>query len=50
MLCYTVLASRGGAEMPIMQKGDFVPPAHMITPTREREIAAYVWVHPDDER
>jgi hypothetical protein len=32
------------------KKGDFVPPAHMITPTREREIAAYVWVHPDDER
>jgi hypothetical protein len=23
---------------------------HMIKLTKEREIAPYVWVHPDDER
>jgi len=31
-------------------KGRYSPPVHMIKLTQEREIAAYVWVHPDDER
>jgi hypothetical protein len=26
------------------------PPVHMIKLTKEREIAPYVWVHPDDDR
>jgi hypothetical protein len=25
------------------------PPVHMIKLTKEREIAPYVWVHPDDD-
>jgi hypothetical protein len=28
----------------------YSPPVHMIKLTREREIAPYVWVHPDDDR
>ena len=28
----------------------YSPPVHMIKLTQEREIAPYVWVHPDDER
>jgi hypothetical protein len=28
----------------------YSPPVHMIKLTKEREIAPYVWVHPDDER
>src|SRR6266403_5160513 len=27
----------------------YSPPVHMIRLTEEREIAAYVWVHPDDD-
>ena len=27
----------------------YSPPVHMIKLTREREIAPYVWVHPDDD-
>lgn len=26
------------------------PPVHMIKLTKEREIAPYVWVHPDGQR
>jgi hypothetical protein len=36
--------------MPVMQKGRYAPPVHMIKLTQEREIPAYVWVHPDDDR
>jgi hypothetical protein len=25
-------------------------PVHMITLTKEREIASYAWVHPDEDR
>src|ERR1700736_619439 len=32
------------------RKGRYGPPVHMIKLTMEREIAAYVWVHPDEER
>jgi hypothetical protein len=28
----------------------YSPPVCMIKLPKEREIAAYVWVHPDDER
>ena len=28
----------------------YSPPVHMIKLTKEREIAPYVWVHPDDDR
>jgi hypothetical protein len=28
----------------------YSPPVHMIKLTKEREIMAYVWVHPDDDR
>jgi hypothetical protein len=31
------------------KRGRHGPPAHMIKLTMEREIAAYVWVHPDDD-
>jgi hypothetical protein len=27
----------------------YAPPVHMIKLTDEREIAAYVWVHPDED-
>jgi hypothetical protein len=30
--------------------GIYSPPVHMIKLTREREIAPYVWLHPDDDR
>jgi hypothetical protein len=32
------------------RKGRYAPPVHMIKLTREREIAPYAWVHPDDDR
>ncbi len=32
------------------KKGRCAPPVHMIKLTREREIAPYVWLHPDEER
>jgi Fe-S-cluster-containing hydrogenase component 2 len=32
------------------RKGRYAPPVHMIRLTEEREIAPYVWVHPDEER
>src|SRR3954449_830327 len=32
------------------KKGRSAPPVHMIKLTKTREIAAYQWVHPDDER
>jgi hypothetical protein len=32
------------------KKRRYAPPVHMIKLTREREIAAYAWVHPDDDR
>src|SRR6266849_4067331 len=28
----------------------YKPPLHLIKLTQEREVAPYVWVHPDDER
>jgi hypothetical protein len=28
----------------------YSPPVHMIRLTKEQKIAAYVWVHPDDDR
>jgi Fe-S-cluster-containing hydrogenase component 2 len=28
----------------------YAPPVHMIRLTRERQIAPYPWVHPDDDR
>jgi hypothetical protein len=31
------------------RKGRYGPPVHMIKLTMEREIAAYVWVHPGDD-
>jgi hypothetical protein len=35
--------------MPIMQKGRYAPPVHMIKSTETREIT-YAWVHPAEER
>ena len=32
------------------KKGRYAPPVHMIKLTKEREIAPYVWVHPDGQR
>jgi Fe-S-cluster-containing hydrogenase component 2 len=32
------------------KKGRYAPPVHMIKLTQEREIASYIWVHPDDDR
>ena len=32
------------------KKGRYAPPVHMIRLTTERQIAPYVWVHPDDDR
>ena len=32
------------------KRGRYAPPVHMIKLTQEREIAAYIWVHPDEER
>jgi hypothetical protein len=29
--------------------GRYAPPVHMIKLTETREIAPYVWAHPDDE-
>jgi hypothetical protein len=31
------------------KKGRYSPPVHMIKLNREREIAAYVWVNPDED-
>jgi hypothetical protein len=28
----------------------YKPPVHLIKLTQEREVAPYVWVHPDDKR
>jgi hypothetical protein len=28
----------------------YAPPVHMIKLTETREIAPYVWVHPDEDR
>jgi hypothetical protein len=41
--------NRGLAEAPLCRKGRYALPVHMIKLTKEREIAPYVWVHPDDE-
>jgi len=35
--------------MPVVQKGQYAPPVHMIKLTMEGEIAPYVWVHPDED-
>ena len=32
------------------RKGRYAPPVHMIKLTGTREITAYLWVHPDEER
>src|ERR1700682_986349 len=32
------------------RKGRYAPPVYMIRLTKEREIAPYLWVHPDEER
>jgi len=37
-----------GPEMPVCRTPRYSPPVHMIKLTKEREIAPYVWVHPDD--
>jgi hypothetical protein len=34
--------------MPVCRTPRYSPPVHMIKLTKEREIAPYVWVHPDD--
>ena len=31
------------------KKGRYAPPVHMIKLTMEREIAPYVWAHPDED-
>jgi hypothetical protein len=31
------------------KKGRYAPTVHMIKLTKEREIAPYAWVHPDDD-
>jgi hypothetical protein len=31
------------------KKGRYAPPVHMINLTQEREIAPYLWTHPDDD-
>jgi hypothetical protein len=31
------------------KKGRYPPPVHMIKLTQGREIAAHVWVHPEDD-
>jgi len=42
--------------MPVLQKGRYAPPVHMIRPpvhvirlTQARENTPYVWVPPDDD-
>jgi hypothetical protein len=35
--------------MLIMPDAALLAPVHMIKLTKEREIAAYGWVHPDDD-
>jgi Resolvase, N terminal domain len=46
---YADLETGGGVEVPVMQKRHHAPPWHMMKLTKEREMAAYVWVHPDDD-
>ena len=36
--------------MPVAQEGAIRAACAMIKLTKEREIAAYAWVHPDEER
>jgi hypothetical protein len=36
--------------MPLMRDAALQPPVHIIKLTWEREIAPYVWLHPDDDR
>ena len=36
--------------MPGGKKGRYAPPVHMIKLTETREIAPYVWMHPDEGR
>ena len=36
--------------MPIVQEPRYSPPVYLISRlTMEREIAPYIWVHPDDD-
>jgi hypothetical protein len=35
--------------MPFMPDTAILPPVHLIKLTKEREIAPYAWVHPDDD-
>ena len=32
------------------RKGRYAPPVYMIKLAETREIAPYIWVHPDDDR
>jgi hypothetical protein len=36
--------------MPVMPVAAIFAAVHVIKLTKEREIAAYIWVHPDDDR
>ena len=36
--------------MPLLQDTPLRPPVHLIRLTKERKIAPYPWVHPDDDR
>jgi hypothetical protein len=47
---YADLEARGFAKMSRMQERRYAPPVRMIRLTEAREIAAYKWVHPDEER
>jgi hypothetical protein len=39
------------AEVPVIGRGRYAPPVHMIKLTVTQEIMrAYKWVHPDEER
>jgi hypothetical protein len=33
----------------LVERQRYSPPVHMIRLIKEREIAPYVWVHPDDD-
>ena len=47
---YADLEAGSGAQMPLVQDAPIRAPVHMIRLTKERKIAPYAWVHPDDDR
>lgn len=47
---YADLETGSCAKMSIVPDAAYSPPVHMIRLTKERKIAPFVWVHPDNER